>query len=172
MTKTLIAYYSRRGNNYANGRIVNLPVGNTEIIAKKISEITGGDLFEIQTVHPYPDDYTEATRVARDELRGNARPELSVSLDNLDAYEMVYLGYPNWWGAMPMAVFTFLESCGFAGKTIMPFCTHEGSGLGRSERDIRNLCRNASVMPGLAIRGSSVSNADSQLTNWIRSYRP
>ncbi len=171
MTKTLIAYYSRKGNNYASGRIVNLPVGNTKVVAEKIREITGGDLFEIDTVKSYPLDYTEATHVAKDELNANVRPELSASLDNIDSYERVYLGYPNWWGTMPMAVFTFLESCDFSGKTIMPFCTHEGSGMGYSEQDIKKLCRNARVMPGLAIRGSSVANADSQLANWIRKFQ-
>jgi len=168
MARTLIAYYSRRGNNYSNGRIVNLPVGNTEVIAGKIREITGGDLFEIKTTMPYPEDYTEATHVARDELNGNARPQLAATLDNMDSYELIYLGYPNWWGMMPMAVFTFLESYDFSGKTIMPFCTHEGSELGNSEHDIQRLCKNAHVMPGLAIRGSSVANVDNNLAIWLK----
>ena len=109
-TKGLIAYYSRKGQNYVGGSIVNLPVGNTEIIAKKIQELTGNDLFEIDTIKPYPKDYTETTNVAMDEKRGNARPELTATVDNMDSYDVIYLGYPNWWGTFPMAVFTFLES--------------------------------------------------------------
>ena len=170
MAKTLIAYYSRSGNNYANGRIVHLPVGNTEVIAKKIREITGGELFEIKTSKPYPDDYTEATKVARNELSGNARPELSASVNEMDSYDLIYLGYPNWWGTMPMAVFTFLESYDFSGKTIMPFCTHEGSGMGNSEHDIKRICNNVNMMPGLAIRGSAVKSADGDVASWIKKY--
>ncbi|MCX6238152.1 MAG: flavodoxin [Bacteroidia bacterium] len=166
-SKSLIAYYSRKGNNYLNGSIVNLSVGNTEVVAKKIQEITGSDLFEIDTVKPYPEDYTETTNVAMDEKRKNVRPELTEVVDDMDAYDVIYLGYPNWWGTFPMAVFTFLESYDFSGKTIIPYCTHEGSGLGSSERDIKKLCPNAKVLPGLAIRGGSVKSADNMIKFWL-----
>ena len=166
--KTLIAYYSRRGNNYVGGSIVNLPVGNTEVIAKKIQALTGGDLFEIDTVKAYPTDYTETTRVAITEKRTNSRPELSASVDNMDQYDVIYLGYPNWCNTFPMVVFTFLEAYDFSGKTIIPFCTHEGSRLGNSERDIKNLCPDAITLPGLAIRGGSVSRADNEIKNWLK----
>jgi flavodoxin len=166
---TLIAYYSRKGQNFANGRIVNLSVGNTEVIANKIQVLTGGDVFEINSVKTYPADYTEATEVAKAELRQNARPELKQNLKNIDDYQVIYLGYPNWWNTFPMVVFTFLESHNFTGKTIIPFCTHEGSGLGNSERDIKKLCPNASVLPGIAIRGSLVANADNELQKWLKS---
>ena len=139
--KSLIAYFSRKENNYVGGSIVNLPIGNTEVIAKKIQGLTGSDLFQIQTVQPYPADYTETTRVAQDELSGNARPELTEMVADMDSYEVIYLGYPNWWGTMPMAVFTFLDSYDFSGKTIVPYCTHEGSGLGSSERDSGSFVR-------------------------------
>ncbi|MDP4240381.1 MAG: flavodoxin [Bacteroidota bacterium] len=166
-SKSLIAYYSRKGQNYTGGSIVNLPVGNTEVVAKKIQEITGGTLFKIDTVKDYPEDYTETTNVARDEKRENARPELTATVDNMDSYDIIYLGYPNWWSTFPMAVFTFLESYDFSGKTILPFCTHEGSGLGNSERDIKKLCPHATVLPGLAIRGGNVGKADDEITNWL-----
>jgi flavodoxin len=166
-SKSLIAYFSRKGSNYVGGRIVNLPVGNTEVIAKKIEELTGSDLFKIDTVKLYPEDYTETTNVAMDEKRKNARPELTGTVDDMDAYDVIYLGYPNWWGTFPMAVFTFLESYDFSGKTIIPFCTHEGSGLGNSERDIKKLCSNANVKSGLAIRGGSVKSADKMLKSWL-----
>jgi flavodoxin len=166
--KTLIAYYSRRGQNYVEGSIVNLPVGNTEVMAKKIQVIVGGDLFEIDTVKNYPADYTETTHVAMDEKRANVRPELTAAVDNMEHYNVIYLGYPNWWNTFPMAVFTFLEMYDFSGKTIIPFCTHEGSGIGNSERDIKKLCPNSKVLTGLAIRGGSVSRADNDIINWIK----
>jgi flavodoxin len=166
--KKLIVFFSRKGNNYVAGNIVNLPIGNTEVIAKKIKGITGGDLFEIKTIKPYPSDYEETTKVAKDELRKNARPELADTVKNMDDYDVVYLGYPNWWNTFPMAVFTFLESYDFSGKTIFPFCTHEGSGTGNSERDIKKLCPNAKVLPGIAISGSSVANADNLVQSWLK----
>lgn len=122
--KTLIAYYSRSGNNYVNGSIVNLKAGNMEVAAEIIRKIIGGKLFRINAIKKYPEDYTETTKVAQQELRDNARPELSAYLENIDDYEVIILGYPNWWGTMPMPVFTFLEKYDFAGKTILPFCTH------------------------------------------------
>jgi len=165
--KILIAYYSRKGQNYVGNRIVNLPVGNTEVAAKMAQELTGGDLFEIQTVKSYPVDYNETTEIATVEKRTNARPELSTHVNNMDQYDTIILGYPNWWGTFPMAVFTFLEEYDFTGKTILPFCTHEGSGLGGSERDIRKLCPNANVLPGLAIRGGSVKGAGNAVKSWL-----
>ena len=167
-SKSLIAYYSRKGQNYVNGNIVNLPVGNTEVIATKIQKITGSDLFEIFTVKSYPVDYAETTHVAMDEKRQNARPELTSVVDNMDSYNVIYLGYPNWWSTFPMALFTFLESYDFSGKTIIPFCTHEGSGLGNSERDIKILCPNAKVLSGLAIQGGSVGRSDNEIKDWIK----
>ena len=166
-SKRLIAYYSRKGENYLNGNIVNLTVGNTEVVAKKIQSLTGSDLFEIDTVKPYPNDYTETTNVAKDEKRGNARPKLTATVENIDSYDIIYLGYPNWWGTFPMVVFTFLESYDFSGKTIIPFCTHEGSGIGSSERDIKKLCPDAKVLSGLAIRGGSVNSADNIIKSWL-----
>jgi flavodoxin len=167
-SKSLIAYFSRKGNNIMGGSIVNLPIGNTEVIAKKLRELTGSDMFRIETVEPYPEDYTETTNVARQEQRQNARPKLTDMVDDMDSYEVIYVGYPNWWGTMPMAVFAFLESYDFSGKTIMPYCTHEGSGMGSSERDIKKLCPDAKVLNGLPIRGGSVDRADKDLSNWLK----
>lgn len=166
--KSLSAYFSRKGNNYVGGSIVNLPIGNTEVIARKIQGLTGSDLFQIRTVKPYPEDYTEATRVAQDELSGNARPELTDMVADMDLYGVIYLGYPNWWGTMPMAVCTFLDLYDFSGKTIVPYCTHEGSGLGSSERDIKRLCPTARFFSGLAIRGGAVGRADRDVANWLK----
>lgn len=165
--KVLIAYYSRRGENYVNGSIKELKVGNTEVVAEIIKSITGGEPFQIETVKAYPKDYTETTEVAKAELRTNARPTLTVRIENIDSYDVIFLGYPNWWGTMPMAVFTFLESYDFSGKKIVPFCTHEGSGLGKSEQDIRKACPKAEVLAGLAILGGSSSSSQSLINDWI-----
>lgn len=167
-SKSLVAYFSRKGNNYVNGSIVNLPIGNTEVIAKKIQEITQGDIFRIKTVKPYPEDYTETTNVAQEEKRDDARPEIAERVVDMDLYDVIYIGYPNWWGTMPMAVLTFLESYDFSGKTIVPYCTHEGSGIGNSERYIKEHCPNAKVLEGLAIRGGGVAGADKDLVNWLK----
>jgi len=167
-TKIMIAYFSRNGDNYAGGRIVNLPVGNTEVAARKIQSLTGGKLFRIRTAKPYPTDYTRTTEVARDELSTGVRPELVEMPESIAGYELIYLGYPNWWGTMPMALFTFLEAYDFSGKTIVPFCTHEGSGMGSSERDIKKLCPRAKALSGLAIRGGSVGGSDDKISEWLK----
>ena len=165
--KNLIAYYSRKGNNYMNGSIVDLPVGNTEAIAKIIRESTGGDLFKIETLNPYPLDYTETTHISLEEKKKNVRPELTEMVKEMEDYDVIYLGFPNWWGTMPMAVFTFLETYDFSGKTIIPFCTHEGSGMGRSERDIKKLCPQAKVLTGIAIRGTDVKTSEAMIKSWL-----
>ena len=166
--KSLIAYYSRKGNNYVGGEIVDLPVGNTQVAAGFIQELTGGDLFRIDTVKAYPADYEETTMVAKKELRESARPELTKRVDSMDDYEVIFLGYPNWWGTMPMAVCTFLTAYAFSGKTIVPFCTHEGSGMGHSEGDITRLCPGAKVLKGLPITGGSVRGARNDISIWLR----
>ncbi len=166
--KCLIAYFSRAGNNYVGGNIVNLPVGNTEVVAKMLQEMTGGDLFHIEPVKAYPKEYTETTDVAKEELRTSARPKLTGHVETMASHDGVFLGYPNWWGTMPMPVFTFLEEYDLSGKTIIPFCTHEGSGLGRTVTDIRKTCPQSTVLEGLAIRGGDVKNAHDQVAGWLK----
>ena len=167
-SKSLIAYFSRKGNNYVGGNIVNLPIGNTEVIAKKIQQLTGSDLFKINTVRSYPDHYTETTNVAHREKKEESRPELTEKVVDMDSYDVIILGYPNWWGTIPMAICTFLESYDFSGKTIAPNCTNEGSGMGSSERDIKKLCPNSKILAGLSIRGGSVDRADKDVANWLK----
>ena len=147
---------------------MNLPVGNTEVVAKIIQEMTAGDLFCIEPVHVYPGDYTETTEVAKQEMRTNARPKLTGHMESMAPYGVVFLGYPIWWGTMPMPVFTFLEEYDLSGKTIAPFCTHEGSGLGRSVTDIKKVCPQSTVMDGLAIRGGDVKNSQEEVSGWLR----
>jgi len=160
MSRNIVITYSRRGENYVNGRIENLGLGNTEIVAGYLCADFGCDHFEIQTLEPYPEGYQQTTEQAQAELRRNARPDLLGPLPDLSGCDTVFLGYPNWWGTMPMAVFSFLEQVDLTGKTLAPFCTHEGSGLGRSEKDLHSLCPGARIVPGLALKGSRVHQAE------------
>ena len=164
----LIVYFSREGNNYVNGAIKNLPKGNTEIIAQFIHELTNAEMFRIEPVRKYSLDYMECTREAKNEQNANARPELVKYPESLDAYDTIYLGYPNWWGTMPMCVYTFLERYNFSGKVIMPFCTHEGSGMGHSESDIRRVCSGAKVERGLAIHGADAKSSRGLVEKWLK----
>jgi len=165
--RILIAWFSRPGENYAEGKIVDLPVGNTEIAARKLAELTGGDLFQIAPVRPYAHDYQTCVRQSRQELAQNARPELAAYPEGLDGYDTVILAYPNWCGTMPMPVWTFLERYGFAGRKILPLCTNEGSGMGRSEADLKALCPDAVLGPGLSVRGSAVRDAGAGMADWL-----
>jgi len=169
--KCLVAYFSRPGDNYVGGKIVNLPIGNTEIAAKMIQQKIGCDLFRIEPVRAYPKDYTETTEVAKEELRAKARPQIASQVENIASYDLIFLGYPNWWGTMPMPVFTFLEGYNLSSKTIAPFCTHEGSGLGHSVTDLRNTCKESTILDGLAIRGGDVKHAQNDVDEWIRIVR-
>lgn len=146
----LIAYFSRAGENYNVGFIEK---GNTQIIAEMIAEETNGTLFRIETVIPYPEGYDETTEIAKQEQKDNARPEIIGSIENMEDYDMIFLGYPIWWGDMPMAVYTFLENYDFSGKTIIPFCTNEGSGLSNTVRSISDTCSDATVLDGFSIQG-------------------
>lgn len=163
----IVVYFSRKGYNYSSNGIVNLEVGNTEVVANMIAELTGADLFEIKANKEYPVDYMETTEVAKEELNNHEKVEVAEYLDNLEEYDTIYVGYPNWWGTMPMVVFTFLQHYDLSGKTIKPFCTHEGSGMGRSESDLKELLPNSDVQPGLPIRGSSVKSSKSSVEAWI-----
>jgi flavodoxin len=126
MSKTLIAYFSRVGEQYSVG---NITKGNTAIVAEIIAEKTGGDLFEIKVVNDnYPNEYTPLIQFAKKEKQENARPEIMGGVNNIEDYDTVFIGYPNWWAEMPMPVYTFLEKYDLSDKKVYKFCTHEGSG--------------------------------------------
>lgn len=163
----LVAFYSRAGENYFGGQYRYIEIGNTEKVAKMIAEEAGAELFKIEQKIPYSDDYKACVAEAAKDFKENARPELSVMLENLDNYDEIYLGYPNYCGTMPMAVYTFLEAYDFTGKIIHPFCTHEGSGLGKTEKHIAEAAKGANVAPGLAIKGSDVDNAKEMIERWV-----
>lgn len=166
--KILVAFFSRTGENYAVGHIEQ---GNTHIVAELIASATGGTLFRIEPATPYPDDYRACTEVAQREKRSKARPALVGDIV-AEEFDVIFLGYPNWWGDLPMCVYTFLEQHDWQGKVVIPFCTHEGSGLSDTENRLRAACRGASVLNGLAVRGSVAQNerekARKQVLEWLK----
>ncbi len=168
MAKNLIIYYSRKGENYVNGSIVDLKKGNTEICAEFIQKAVGGDLFEIETVRDYSRDYHKCTEEAQQELRGNARPELKQYLSDIAAYDNIFVCGPCWWGTYPVAVFTQLEKLDFTGKKVMALMTHEGSGLGNSERDLRKICKGAEFGTGIAVHGADAKKAEQAVADWAK----
>lgn len=169
--RQLIVFFSRRHENYVNGMLKMLDIGNTEVAAGIIQELTGGELFRIEPVIAYSKDYKECIAQAQADQKRDARPELAAYPQSMEGYDVIYLGYPNYWGTMPMAVFTFLEHFDFREKSIRPFCTHEGSGLGSSVKDIIRLCPRSKVEKGVAIRGGSVNQSKRDIINWISDVR-
>lgn len=167
MKKTLIAFFSHAGENYAANGLVHIAVGNTEVVANKLHGITDYDLFKIEAVKPYPAGYRDCVNVSKAELRDNARPELKNCPESLEEYDTIILAYPCWCGTMPMPVWTFLERFELEGKTIYPLCTHEGSGMGRSESDLRKLCPTADIKKGLSVFGSRAALAEPLLRSWL-----
>ena len=164
--KVLVVFFSRTGENYAVG---NIEKGNTHIVAEIIAKETGGKLFRIETVKPYPDEYKACVEVAKAEKENNARPEVKGDV-KVEDYDIIFLGYPNWWGDMPMAVYTFIEKHNWNGKTVVPFCTHEGSGLSGTERKLKNVCRGAMVSEGLAIKGTTAQNSQPQALKAVQTW--
>jgi flavodoxin len=152
--KILVAYFSHSGN--------------TREIANQIHENVGGSIFEIVTVDPYPSNYDEVVKQAKQEQESGYKPTLATKIETIESYEMIFIGYPNWWGAIPRPVATFLSEYDLSGKTIIPFCTHEGSHLGRSVTDITKLCLQSTILDGLAVRGRDVKNAQNEVSKWLR----
>jgi flavodoxin len=145
--------------------------GNTREIANQIHKSVGGDIFEIQAVEPYPHDYDAVVEQARKELDSGYKPALKTKMENIKSYDLVFIGYPVWWGTFPAPVKTFLSEYDFSGKTIAPFCTHEGSSLGRSAADISKLCPKSALLNGVAIRGSVVKTAQNKVAEWLREIK-
>lgn len=162
-----VIYFSRRGENFVNGKIEDLTVGNTEAAAKKIAAVLDCPLFQLQPVTPYPDKYQEATKQA--ELERQQQTQIPYTMEGWKAadYNTIFLGYPNWWGGLPQIVVSFLQDHDWQNTTIYPFCTHEGSGLGSSVAELKALCPQATVNAGLPIRGSRVARSDTAIQNWL-----
>ncbi|PIM93187.1 flavodoxin [Fusobacterium animalis] len=148
--KILIAYFSRAGENYNVGTVSK---GSTEVIAEMIAKETGGDLFKIEPVNPYPLNYNDTVRIARDEKRNNARPKIKNKVKNLKDYDVVFVGYPIWHGDLPMAVYTFFDENNLSGKKIILFSTNEGSGLADTVNTIEKYTKGNVVKNVFSIRG-------------------
>ena len=167
-SKSLVVYFSRADENYGVGTISE---GNTAILAKMIASKTGSDIFEIVPEKAYPKNYRECTNVAKDEQRKNARPAYKGDIDT-SGYDTIYIGYPIWWGDLPMVCYTFLEKHDLNGKTIVPFCTHEGSGLSGTDGNIKRLYKNITMKTALVMRGATAQNqrkdAEKQIDDWLK----
>ena len=155
--KILVAYFSHSGN--------------TRGVAYDICKKVNGESFEIQTEKPYPADYNTVVEQAKREQKSDYRPVLKSRIKNIRQYDIIFLGYPDWWGTYPQAVKVFLSEYDFSGKTIIPFCTHEGSELGRSVADLKKLCPKSTMLEGLAIRGSAAHNSDDRIENWLKKLK-
>ena len=154
-SKILIVYFSHSGN--------------TQRLANMFQAATGADMFRVETVKPYSKSYHAVLNEAKQEQQNNARPELvKLQADNFAAYETVFIGYPNWWNSMPMALFTFLEANDTNGKKIIPFATHEGGAFGQSIGDLKKLAPNANVVDGFEVRGGLVSDAEADVAKFVQ----
>lgn len=153
MGNTLILYFSMSGN--------------TETVANYIHEEIGGDIVKLETVQTYPEDYDELVDYAREEQRDNTRPELERAIENIEQYDTIFLGYPNWWGDMPMPIYSFLDQYDLSNKTIAPFITHGGSGLSGTPANIANEEPDAVVTEGLAINGDDVDDCQDEVNEWL-----
>lgn len=167
--KVLVVYFSRTGEQYSVG---NITEGNTAIIAKMIAEQTKADLFEVKLKNDiYPTAYKALTEVALSEKKANARPEIADDVENFADYDVVFIGSPNWWSDMPMVLYTFIEAHNWTGKTVIPFVTHEGSGLSSIPSKIKT-ATNAEMLDGLAVYGHVAQNdreqAKEEVTNWLK----
>lgn len=165
--RTLVVFFSHTGENYGVG---NISEGNTHIIAKMIGEATGGALFEIVPEKEYPhDSYDAIVEIAKQEKAQKARPAIKGDV-RVEDYDVIFIGYPNWWGDMPMPVYTFLGKHDWGGKIVVPFCTHEGSGLSSTEKYIAEACKGATVAKGLAVRGGTAQNNREQARKTVNSW--
>ena len=168
MSDSLVIYYSRKGENYMPGGIEVLEKGHTEFAAEYIRDALNADLFEIDTVTPYAENYKDCCAQAVAEMKAGARPEIRGYVDDISGYKTIFVCFPCWCGTSPMCVFTFLEHYDLAGKKIIPLCTNEGSGMGNSEKDLAECCKGATVVPGLAIKGHQVKDSRALISDWAK----
>lgn len=164
--RVLVAFFSRTGENYGVGRITK---GNTHIVAEMIAEKTGGDLFEIVPEKAYPDAYEPCTEVAQKEKTDNARPAIKQDNDVAD-YDIIFIGYPIWWGDAPMPVYTWIEKHQWQGKTVIPFCTHEGSGLGQSGDNIGSACKGSTLVEGFSMTGTTAQKRQTEAKKTVEKW--
>lgn len=166
--KRLVVFYSRSGQNYVAGDIVDLPVGNTARLARTLAEKLGADLHEIKTVKTYPVDYRETTAVAQKELDEETRPAVAGDLPDVSAYDEIYIGHPIWWGRAPRVILTFVEQFDWTGKTVHLFCTHEGSGIRQSAAELRPKFKGATVHAELSLAGHRIDEREAAVERYLR----
>ena len=166
--KILVAFFSRTGEEYSVG---NITKGNTHIVADIIAKAVGADMFEIKPVKAYPAGYEACKPIASREKAMKVRPKIANPINNLDEYDVIFLGYPIWYGDIPMIMYTFVESYDFSGKKIIPFCTHGGSGLSSTDQALMLACPNSQILQGFSIVGSiaqkSPQQAESKVMEWL-----
>jgi flavodoxin len=155
--KVLVTYFSRSGN--------------TRAMAEQIQKVMGGDIFEIQTVTPYPFEYNAVTKQAKQELESGFKPPIKAKVTNIKEYDIVFVGSPNWWNTIAPPVMTFLSEHDLSGKTVVPFITHAGSGMGRSAADIAKLAPQATLRDGLALWGKDVKSSQDQIAKWLQGLK-
>lgn len=143
-------------------------MGNTQYIASIISKTTGGELFQIKTERTYPGSHQALIDAAKVENDNHARPKLTSHIKNLDDYDIIFVGFPNWWYDMPMPLYSFFDEYDFSGKTIIPFCTHGGSGFSDAIKTIRSLEKNATVLNGYAIERDKVPESEEGVNKWLK----
>ena len=170
MSNILIIYYSRKGANYFPDGIRSVEKGNTAFAAEYIANAVGGDLFEIDTIKPYAAGYRDCCMEAAAEAKANARPEIKGYVDDISQYDTIFVCFPCWCGTAPMCVFTFLEHYDLSGKRIIPLCTHEGSGMANSEKDLQKYCSGATVLPGLSVRGHLAESSEESIAQWAKQF--
>ncbi len=168
MANTLIAFFSRADENYFGGAMRYVKVGNTEIVVDLMKDLIDADTYKIEMKDPYSPVYMTCIEEAKKDLREGIRPELVSMPENIDQYDTIILAYPNYWGTFPMAVVTFLEKFDFTGKTILPLCTNEGSGMGSSERDLKKYAKGAVIKSGLPITGSRAADSKKAVEKWLK----
>ena len=164
--KVLIVFFSHAGENYAVG---NIKVGNTKLVADEIQKVTGGDEFEIVAERNYDMPYGSLTKLAREEQERNEKPAFKGEVKDIDQYSTVFIGGPVWWGTYPQVMFSFFDKYNLNGKTIIPFTTHEGSGLGNVVEDLKKLYPNATFKEAFSIYGHETRNDLSKVNKWIKS---
>ena len=169
MQKVLVVYYSRKGENYMPGGLQILEKGHTERAAEYIRDALNADLFVIDTLVPYADSYRDCCARAAEETKTNARPEIRGFVEDISGYSTIFVCFPCWCGTAPMCIFTFLEHYDLSGKTIVPLCTNEGSGMANAVNHLRSSCNGADVREGMAILGHTVKDSEKTIATWAKS---
>jgi flavodoxin len=168
MARSLVVYYSRKGENFFPGGIRRVDKGNTAYAAEFLSKATGADLYEVDTVKPYAENYRACCMEAAAEAKSNARPAIKGYVRDISKYDAIFVCYPNWCGTLPMCLLTFLEHYDLSGKRIIPVCTNEGSGFANSIKDLSNSCTGAIIEDGLSLLGHQCAQSEMLIAEWAK----